>query len=332
MDFTREPVIETVITPKEGSKLVIRSSKGNGQEEYFVDAVEVVTFGNSIFFRSLERPKPFLVPASDYEVLEVREARIVLKNVGLERSIKIGGGREAPLRTQKEPPEEKQEEILEVVPPSLPPAEALTGKVEARGERKRDRRRQSRKRRDRSDTPSGEDVPSNESPELEEKIILPPPDLIQGKAGLKRSEPRLDSGLEISEPAVASGSIFSNLFAPPPLISETIARYKEKFKDAFYTKEEQEARASLGNSEQNFSTTLENPSGVPLEQPAFGSFELSEEAEEEIYRQRHKRFPSEFDEESSDSQKEEEEEGDSEEGKLQEDDVQKVHKQEEPSN
>lgn len=99
MDFTREPIIETIITPKDGCKLVIRSSKSGGQEEFFVDAIEVVSFGSSFFYRSLERPKAFLVPASDYEVLEVREARMVLKNVATDRSaIKIGGGREAPMR------------------------------------------------------------------------------------------------------------------------------------------------------------------------------------------------------------------------------------------
>ena len=59
VDFTREPIVETVITPKEGCKLVVRSSKSSGQEEYFVDAVEVVSFGTSFFFRSLERPKSF---------------------------------------------------------------------------------------------------------------------------------------------------------------------------------------------------------------------------------------------------------------------------------
>ena len=37
MHFTREPIIETVITPKEGSKLLIRNSKGGGKEDYFVD-------------------------------------------------------------------------------------------------------------------------------------------------------------------------------------------------------------------------------------------------------------------------------------------------------
>jgi hypothetical protein len=91
VNFTRDPVIETVITPKEGCKLVIRSSKGNSGEDYFVDAVEVVSFGNFLFFRSLERPKSFLLPISDYEVLELKETRMVLKTAGSEKSIKISG-------------------------------------------------------------------------------------------------------------------------------------------------------------------------------------------------------------------------------------------------
>ena len=62
MNFTREPIIETVITPREGCKLVVRSSKANGQEDYFVDAVEVVSFGRSLFFRSQERPQVLYGP------------------------------------------------------------------------------------------------------------------------------------------------------------------------------------------------------------------------------------------------------------------------------
>ena len=104
MNFTREPIIETVITPREGCKLVVRSSKGNGQEDYFVDAVEVVSFGHSFFFRSSERPKSFLVPVSDYEILELKETRMVLKNVSTDRSIKIGGGREPHPRPHRESP------------------------------------------------------------------------------------------------------------------------------------------------------------------------------------------------------------------------------------
>jgi hypothetical protein len=89
VDFTREPIIETIITPREGHRLVIRSSKSMGQEEHFVEAVEVVSFGNAFFFRSTERPKPFLVPVADYEILEVREQRLVLKAQSPESSVKI---------------------------------------------------------------------------------------------------------------------------------------------------------------------------------------------------------------------------------------------------
>src|SRR5579872_851456 len=110
VNFTREPIIETVITPREGCKLVVRSSKGNSQEDYFVDAVEVVSFGHSFFFRSTERPKSFLVPVSDYEIIELKETRMVLKNVSTERSIKIGGGREAaPPRPHRESASETRE-------------------------------------------------------------------------------------------------------------------------------------------------------------------------------------------------------------------------------
>lgn len=91
MNFTREPIILSVITPKEGSKLVIRRSKAKGSEEedYFVDALEIVSFEGSVFFRSIERPKSFLLPASDYEILELKETKIVLKNVASDKTIKI---------------------------------------------------------------------------------------------------------------------------------------------------------------------------------------------------------------------------------------------------
>ncbi len=90
MNFTREPIILSVLTPKEGSKLVVRKSKGKGEEEdYFVDAVEIVSFEGAVFFRSTERPKSFLVPVSDYEILELKETKIVLKNVSIDKNIKI---------------------------------------------------------------------------------------------------------------------------------------------------------------------------------------------------------------------------------------------------
>lgn len=101
MNFTRDPIIETVITPKEGFKLLVRSSTQDKGDEYQVDAIEVVSFGKSMFYRSLEKPKAFLLPVSDYEVIEVKETRVVLKKASLEKPIKIAGGK------KEEPKEEK---------------------------------------------------------------------------------------------------------------------------------------------------------------------------------------------------------------------------------
>lgn len=101
MNFTREPIIETIITPRDGYRLVVRNGKQNPQEEFSVEAVEVVSFGRAHFYRSLEKPRPFLVPVGDYEVVEVKESRVVLKTAHqTERTIKIGGGRGGLLRKE----------------------------------------------------------------------------------------------------------------------------------------------------------------------------------------------------------------------------------------
>ena len=105
MNFTRDPIIETVITARDGYKLTIRGSKGSNQEEYSVDAVEVVSFGQAIFYRNLERSKSFLLPVTDYEVVEVKEARMVLKNASIEKNVKIGKGKET--KAEKETSDEE---------------------------------------------------------------------------------------------------------------------------------------------------------------------------------------------------------------------------------
>ncbi len=207
MDFTREPIIESVITPKEGCKLVIRSSKGAGQEEFFVDAVEVVSFGNTFFLRSMERPKAFLVPASDYEILEVRETRMVLKNVGLDRSIKIGGGKETAKKGSKESPKAEQEKSQQEQKPEP---------------KKREKRKHFRRRK-------GRDKVSDENQE-EGKIDLPEPKKVED-----------DSPQDLGEPLAPNSQILGSLLPPPPnLISETIERYKDNalFKNVFYSEDE----------------------------------------------------------------------------------------------
>jgi hypothetical protein len=147
VDFTREPIIETIITPREGHRLVIRSSKNMEQEEYFVDAVEVVCFGKAFFFRSIERPKPFLVPVNDYEVLEVREQRLVLKTALAEGSVKIAGGREANHhRPAREEGRREPKRDMHAAPDTLSGEEASPEMRPTPNESRQDRRRGDRRR------------------------------------------------------------------------------------------------------------------------------------------------------------------------------------------
>ncbi len=193
-------MIETVITPREGCKLVIRSSKGNGQEEFYVDSIEVVSFGNSIFYRSSERPKSFLLPVSDYEVLELKETRMALKSTGVERSIKIG--------SSPSPRPEKLSAPIEAQEPSLPAQEKAPSQggmdqhSQGGGGRKRDKRRSRRRGRGMD----GKDEMMERGP--------------QAKApSHEESSPTPEAGPQ---------TMISRLFPPPPtLIKEKLNRYKD---------------------------------------------------------------------------------------------------------
>lgn len=240
MDYTREPIIETVITPKDGCKLAVRNSKGAGTEEYFVDALEVVSFGHSFFFRSLERPKSFLLPVGDYEVLEVREPRMALKHIGVERAIKIGGGRDAG-KPIKEPVATESEES--------PP-------VEPRVERKRERRRYRRRRGQQEEKDGIEQEP-------EEVLATPlPAEPKPAKSQVKRENKKTKKESvpkkAVSEGKSEAGETQGTLLQPPTtLISETISRYRESglYAGAFFdenelTKESEQAEEGCTSSEE----------------------------------------------------------------------------------
>jgi len=197
VNFTREPLIETVIVPREGCRLILRSSRNESQEEFTVDAVEIVSFGPALFYRSLEKPRPFLVPIGDYEVVEVKESRVVLKNAQFERTIKIGGGREGSLRKN-----EDEEQVLpialedEIADESEPPSH----------DKKRDRGRRSRRRRPSDER---EDI-RHRAEETQEFKPAPPKEAQQPK-----------------EPHVIPS--FSHLIPPPTtLISQNIQKYKDQ--------------------------------------------------------------------------------------------------------
>lgn len=262
MDFTREPIIETIITPQEGHKLVVRSSAHASQTEYFVDAVEIVAFGSVLFFRSLERPKVFLVPVSDYEILEVRETRMVLKNAELDRSIKIGGGREAVIKASREVEKEETEESLqETAKEKAEVAAPAEERVEARVDKKRDRRRQYRKRRGREE--KEEEVSEGAIESSLSATEGKKPSEVSSETALKGEAEKLE---QIPQP------LFSPLLQPPStLISDSINRYRnnEMFKKAFYLTDEEQYKPHdkvqelLNEDDESIALNLQEPSFVP---------------------------------------------------------------------
>jgi hypothetical protein len=162
----------------------------------------VVSFGNAFFFRGQERPKPFLVPVSDYQVFEVKETRVVLKNATHERNIKIGGGREA-FKPAKEAPVEKNEEE--------PKDEAST---EAKPEKKRERRR-NRRRKVSDDKKDSDTEVSKEGANAASEAGTEGP-VVEGSEGEKIAPP-----------------MFTSLLPPPAkLISEQLDQIRERAAEA----------------------------------------------------------------------------------------------------
>ena len=197
MNFTREPIIETIITPKDGFRLTVRSSKGQSQEEYSVEALEVVSFGNALFFRSSEKPRSFLLPITDYEIIESREPKIVLKNPTIDKTIKIAGGREPNLK-----PVIKEAVHQEVIETAQEETEEEKEQVfEKRKDKKKNRRKKTHELRNAEKEPEQK----HEEKTSEEVVIQ------------KKEAPAEYNG----------PSLFTSLLPPPTtLISETIGRYK----------------------------------------------------------------------------------------------------------
>ncbi|PIS00285.1 MAG: hypothetical protein COT84_08430 [Chlamydiae bacterium CG10_big_fil_rev_8_21_14_0_10_35_9] len=197
MNFTREPIIETVITPREGCKLVIRSSKGDG-EDYFVDAVEVISFGNALFFRSLERPKSFLLPVSDYEVLELKETRMVLKNVSSEKSIKING-------SKKEEASEEQSEKSSDRKKRRSRRRKMSSERKQVKEEKQESDATEEKQEKESEPTSSEGIKNQTSqPSMFTRLFPPPPTLIKEKLSRAKQEPTQEDVLarDVEEPVI----------------------------------------------------------------------------------------------------------------------------------
>jgi hypothetical protein len=233
VDFTREPIIETIVTAKDGYNLVVRSSKSTGQDEYFVEAVEIVSFGGALFFRSQEKSRAFLVPVSDYEVVEVREARMVLKTATIERNVKIGGGKESkeiPTKQSKELDKELDKEER-IVPQEMDEGSAESdassqSKVDPKGDKKKERRSRYRRKRGRDDKEDAKDENG---------------DLQASSETNKENSENISQDSGNGQETQLNPVVLSALLQPPTtLISETINRYRQNdlFKAAFYLNEE----------------------------------------------------------------------------------------------
>ncbi|ANH78424.1 GrgA family transcription factor [Candidatus Chlamydia sanziniae] len=159
MYFTRDPVIETVITSREGYKLSVRNTKHFSQDPFIVEAIEVISLGSICFFRNCDHSKPFIVPAGDYEVMEIRDTKINLKAIGLDRSVKIAGGREALIKLTKsttipttvpdeKPAQDVSEECTEVVSSSAKKEkkEIRNSKESFKGDKWKEKKKQGRRR------------------------------------------------------------------------------------------------------------------------------------------------------------------------------------------
>lgn len=203
MNFTRDPIIETIVTPKEGYKLVIRSSKISGQEEFFVDALEIISIGHSCFYRSMEKPKNFILPVSDYEILEVRETRTVLKTTGVEKGIKIAGGRSTSMKSSASREEDGGDEAQK-----------------GRKDRKRTRRKKEK-----------DEVETVEEGATAQDASFP--------EDAKSKAPKEPKARRTPTPAALSAL----LPPPPTLISESISKYKDTplYAGAFYEEQQEEA-------------------------------------------------------------------------------------------
>ena len=284
MDFTRQPIVESIITPREGFRLVVRSSKSMGQEEHFVDALEVVTFGGGLFFRSSERPKPFLIPASDYEVVEVREQRLVLKtpaNEGAQAKSQAPQRREP--RSYTPPPapspsfQEKEEmseegsafQTSESGEGARPEASGRQeGRSEGRGEsgrgepgrgeprsdRRRDRHRRRRERGPREERREGDTTAQSGQPgEGFAEGALP------ASSETAISYATGEAGQEQATGQIPPPALFRTILPPPTtLIRDNIQQLRENelYRGAFYIREKEGAEGAVAEGKDDDDATL----------------------------------------------------------------------------
>jgi|GEM_PF-3352338 len=239
MHFTREPILETIISAKEEYKLKIKNTKNEAGATYLVDAVEVVCFGTTYFYRSGEPSHTFFVPAQDFEIEQVRQVRLALK-AATESSIKIGSGSES---TNKQSLEK------------------------AKDKKKQKPSKEHQKEKEDQKVQEGEVQEPTESVELSE----PPKSISKEKHPKKgqnkrnskdRKRVEKESLTPLSGEQPLQKALFSHLLTPPEsLISDSIHKYQDIINS------QNEKKASTIFEEGAESAPLKNPLFPSLEDP-----------------------------------------------------------------
>jgi len=238
MNFTREPILETIISAKEGYKLQLKSTKNDGKMEYLVDAVEVVCFGTTFFYRSCELAHTFFVPAQDFEIVQVRQTRLVLKTP-TEKNIKIAGGdqskndnkkdnKKSKSKSKDKKAEDKKAEDKKDEKKS--DDKKVEGKKDEpkKGDKKEEAKKGEKKSDDKKvDAKKDVTEKTQEEKSSKEKNDEKPKKEAKGKNKKAQEKKQPKAGKEDLEDVPPAGSIFSHLLRPPEsLISDSIHKYQ----------------------------------------------------------------------------------------------------------
>lgn len=209
MHFTREPIIESVLSARDGYKLVLKNSKLSSTTDISAEVIEIVSFAGTLFYRSQDRSKNFLLPASDFEISEIKDARLVLKNISLEKSSKLQNIQKEAVASESTFDEEEakvdeNQGQVEVEASTQAIASGQNNRLERRRERRRNRRRRHSEERQNDEKKEAGTLETNGQDEVVEKV-------------------------QLDETSSTNVAPVLNLIPPPTtLISQTLARYKEK--------------------------------------------------------------------------------------------------------
>ena len=121
MFYTRDPIILTTLSSKEGYKLIIKSSS-NIDLCYQVERISVVDYSGNAFY-IIDTPYDMMLPVGSFYVVEEKEKRVSLKTKDKQDKRRKGSPRKKKSEKIKAESEKssKSNEKVESVPVIPPP-------------------------------------------------------------------------------------------------------------------------------------------------------------------------------------------------------------------